>query len=277
MSETQIPITTSKYRDNNEEDEPDEPGGCDACIVGSFTVIIILLFPIFLPFCIKIVQEYERAAIFRLGRLKAKKASGPGIFFVNCFTDTYCKVDLRTVVFDIPPQEVLTKDSVTIRVDAVCYYKVVDATQSVVSVDDASLSTRLLAQTSLRNILGTRTLTELLSGRDEISHEIQTVLDKATDPWGIFVERVELKDLVLPASMQRAMAAEAEASREAKAKIIQSEGEKNASKNIADAARIIAEAPQAIQLRYLQTLTTISAEKNSTIIFPLPIEMLPRN
>lgn len=164
----------------------------------------------------KTFKEYERATIFRLGRLKAKKASGPGIFFVNCFTDTYCKVDLRTVVFDIPPQEVLTKDSVTIRVDAVCYYKVVDATQSVVAVDNASLSTvrhayqqmfqfvqRLLAQTSLRNILGTRTLTELLSGRDEISHEIQTVLDKATDPWGIFVERVELKDLVLPASVSK--------------------------------------------------------------------------
>lgn len=269
MSDTHLQVNTS-------EEEDEGQGGCGGCIIAFTTGIIILLFPILLPFCIKIVQEYERAAIFRLGRLKNKKASGPGIFFVNCFTDEYIKVDLRTVVFDIPPQEVLTKDSVTIRVDAVCYFKVVEPTKSVISVNNASQSTRLLAQTTLRNCLGTRTLSELLSERDAISREIQETLDAATDPWGIYVERVELKDLVLPASMQRAMAAEAEASREAKAKIIQAEGEKNASKSIADAARIIAECPQAIQLRYLQTLTTISAEKNSTIIFPLPIEMLTR-
>lgn len=258
-----------------EEEEKNYDQGCfGKFLVGITTVFIVLLFPITIWFCIKIVQEYERAAIFRLGRLKAKRAVGPGMFWVNMFTDTYIKVDLRTVSFDIPSQEILTKDSVTIRVDAVCYYRKMDATKSVCEVEDADMSTRLLAQTTLRNTLGTKTLTEVLSEREDISNEMQTVLDTGTDPWGISVERVEVKDVVLPGQLQRAMAAEAEAAREAKAKIITAEGEMNAAKSLSEAARIIAECPQAIQLRYLQTLTTVSAEKNSTIIFPLPMEMM---
>jgi len=223
---------------------------------------------------VKIVQEYERAAIFRLGKLKNKKAAGPGLFWVNPCMDDFVKVDMRTLSFDIPSQEILTKDSVTIRVDAVCYYRKTNATMAVCEVEDADGSTRLLAQTTLRNTLGTKTLTEVLSHREEISETMQDLLDAATDPWGIAVERVEVKDVVLPQQLQRAMAAEAEASREAKAKIIQAEGEMNAAKSLREAATIISECPQAIQLRYLQTLTTVAAEKNSTIIFPLPIDML---
>jgi len=262
-----------------EKKPDDESENLDQGLFGKFlvfitTLIIIAGFPIFIWSCVQIVQEYERAAIFRLGRLKQRKAVGPGLFWINFFTDTYIKIDLRTVCFDIPSQEILTKDSVTIRVDAVVYYRKVEPTRSVCEVENSDHSTRLLAQVTLRNTLGTRTLTEVLSERESISEEIQQALDSATDPWGISVERVELKDCVLPAQMQRAMAAEAEATREAKAKIIQAEGEMNASKAIAEAARVISECPSAIQLRYLQTLTTVSAEKNSTIIFPIPIEML---
>jgi len=182
---------------------------------------------------------------------------------------------MRTVSFDIPPQEILTKDSVTIAVDAVVYYKISNANASVQNVEDASASTRMLAQTTLRNILGTRTLAGILSEREEIAEEMLKILDEATDPWGITVERVEVKDVRLPVSLQRAMAAEAEAAREAKAKIIAAEGEMNASKNLKEAADTIASSPAALQLRYLQTLTAISAEKNSTIVFPIPMDMNP--
>jgi len=261
--------------ENKEEKEDDlQIGACGQIITVLTTILIICTLPLSIWFCVKIVQEYERAAIFRLGRLKARKAVGPGMFWVNMFTDTYIKIDLRSVSFDIPSQEILTKDSVTIRVDAVCYYRKVEPTKTVCEVEDSDGSTRLLAQTTLRNTLGTKTLTEVLSDRDAISASMQHVLDVATDPWGISVERVEVKDVVLPAQLQRAMAAEAEAAREAKAKIITAEGEMNAAKSLSEAARIIAECPQAIQLRYLQTLTTVSAEKNSTIIFPLPLEMM---
>merc|ERR1712031_90994 len=175
---------------------------------------------------IKIVAEYERAVIFRLGRLSGAK--GPGLFFILPCIDELQRVDLRTVSFDIPPQEVLTKDSVTIAVDAVVYYKIQDANASIQNVENASESTRMLAQTTLRNMLGTRTLSGILSEREEIAQEMLELLDKATDPWGIKVERVEVKDVRLPVNLQRAMAAEAEAAREAKAKIIAAEGEMNA-------------------------------------------------
>ncbi|XP_037126585.1 stomatin (EPB72)-like 3b [Syngnathus acus] len=240
-------------------------------IVGVFT---LLLFPFTVWFCLKIVQEYERAVIFRLGRITDKKGKGPGIFFILPCTDSFVKVDLRTVSFDIPPQEILTKDSVTVSVDGVVYFRVNDPIASVANVSNADFATRLLAQTTLRNVLGTKNLAEVLSDREGIAHSMQSNLDEATDNWGIKVERVEIKDVKLPHQLQRAMAAEAEASREARAKVIAAEGEMNASRALKEAALVIAEAPSALQLRYLQTLNTIAAEKNSTIIFPLPMDMI---
>ncbi|KAG5894726.1 hypothetical protein JTB14_006145 [Gonioctena quinquepunctata] len=244
-----------------------------AATIGSVIMVIVTL-PFSLFWCFKVVQEYERAVIFRLGRVRAGGARGPGIFFVLPCLDSYCKVDLRTISFDVPPQEALTKDSVTVTVDAVVYYRIQDPLNAVVKVSNYSNSTRLLAMTTLRNILGTRSLAEILSDREAISHAMQTSLDVATDPWGVKVERVEIKDVSLPQQLQRAMAAEAEASREARAKVIAAEGEMRASRALKDASDVINESPVALQLRYLQTLNNISAEKNSTIIFPLPIDLI---
>ncbi|MED6245053.1 hypothetical protein ATANTOWER_030532 [Ataeniobius toweri] len=256
----------------------ERPVGSLGC-VGWFLVLVsgffvILLFPVTIWFCFKIVQEYERAVIFRLGRITNRKARGPGIFFILPCTDSIVKVDLRTVSFDIPPQEILTKDSVTVCVDGVVYFRVSDSIASVVNVTKADSSTRLLAQTTLRNVLGTKNLAEVLSDRESIAHSMQSSLDEATDNWGIKVERVEIKDVKLPVQLQRAMAAEAEAAREARAKVIAAEGEMNASRALKEASLVIAESPSALQLRYLQTLNTIAAEKNSTIIFPLPIDVI---
>jgi erythrocyte band 7 integral membrane protein len=183
-------------------------------------------------------------------------------------------VDLRTVSFDVPPQEILSRDSVTVTVDAVIFFEIIDAEQALCAVDDYSHSTRLLAATTLRNVLGTKNLAEILSERETISHIMQTSLDDATDPWGVKVERVEIKDVRLPVQLQRAMAAEAEAAREARAKVIAAEGEQKASHSLKEAALVIQESPSALQLRYLQTLTSISAEKNSTIIFPIPVDII---
>jgi erythrocyte band 7 integral membrane protein len=221
----------------------------------------------------QVVQEYERAVIFRLGRVTKGGARGPGIFFIIPCIDSYTKVDLRTVSFDVPPQEILSRDSVTVAVDAVVYYRINNATAAITNVEDYGRSTRLLAATTLRNVLGTKNLSELLSERDVISHTIQSILDEATDPWGVKVERVEVKDVRLPVQMQRAMAAEAEASRDARAKVIAAQGEQNASRALKEAADVIADSPAALQLRYLQTLTSIAAEKNSTIVFPIPMEL----
>jgi len=237
-------------------------------------ILVVITFPVSLIFCLKIVQEYERAVIFRVGRIVKNQSKGPGIFFVLPCIDEYMKVDLRVVSFDVPPQEILTRDSVTVAVDAVVYFRISNPLWSVVNVEDAQRSTKLLAQTTLLNELGTKNLMELLLERESISQSIQRILDVATDPWGMKVERVEVKDVRLPQQLQRAMAAEAEASREARAKVIAAEGEKNAARHLKEAAEIIAESPQAIQLRYLQALQTISGEKNSTIIFPLPIDMI---
>lgn len=220
------------------------------------------------------MQEYERAVIFRLGRVLPGGAKGPGLFFIFPCIDEFKKIDMRTVAFDVPPQEILTKDSVTVAVDAVVYYKVFDATGSVINVENAFQSTRLLAATTLRNVLGTKIMTELLTDRDSISSQMQHILDESTDPWGIKVERVEMKDVRLPVQLQRAMAAEAEASREARAKVVAAEGEQKAARALKEAADVIVESPAALQLRYLQTLQSISAEKNSTIIFPLPVDLL---
>jgi len=238
-----------------------------ACVL-----IIIFTMPLSICFCLKIVQEYERAVIFRLGRvLTASK--GPGMFFIIPCLDDFVKADLRTVTFDVPPQEILTKDSVTVTVDAVVYWRISNPMISVTNVENASRSTQLLAQTTLRNCMGTKTLSEILSDRENISYQMQTVIDVGTDPWGVKVERVEIKDVRLPVQLQRAMATEAEAAREARAKVIAAEGEHKASRSLRDAAEVINESTSALQLRYLQTLTQISAEKNSTIIFPLPIDL----
>ncbi|CAJ1065126.1 stomatin (EPB72)-like 3a isoform X2 [Xyrichtys novacula] len=277
-SSTAEMVTQGKFQINAEENVQDKNSGRLGCC-GWMLVIISLLFiaatfPVTIFMCVKIVQEYERAVIFRLGRIADRKPKGPGLFFVLPCTDNFVKVDLRTVSFDIPPQEILTKDSVTVCVDGVVYFRIQCPISSVANVSNAHSSTRLLAQTTLRNVLGTKNLAELLSDREGISVSMQESLDEATDPWGIKVERVEIKDVKLPHQLQRAMAAEAEASREARAKIIAAEGEMKASRALKEASLVIAESPSALQLRYLQTLNSIAAEKNSTIIFPLPIDMI---
>uniref|UniRef100_A0A1A8H4L2 Stomatin n=1 Tax=Nothobranchius korthausae TaxID=1143690 RepID=A0A1A8H4L2_9TELE len=249
-------------------------GLCGWMLVILSVMLMILTLPLSIWMCIKIVKEYERAIIFRLGRILRGGARGPGLFFILPCTDSFINVDMRTITFDIPPQEVLTKDSVTVSVDGVVYYRVQNATLAVANITNADAATRLLAQTTLRNVLGTKNLAEILSDREEIAHSMQSTLDDATDAWGIKVERVEIKDVKLPLQLQRAMAAEAEASREARAKVIAAEGEMNASRALKEASLVIAESPSALQLRYLQTLNTIAAEKNSTIIFPLPLEMM---
>ncbi|XP_062408582.1 stomatin-like [Sardina pilchardus] len=257
--------------------DEEEKAGLGKCgwILFLFSVLFtVATFPISIFMCIKIVKEYERAVMFRLGRIVDRKPKGPGIFIVVPFTDTFVKVDMRTISFDIPPQEILTKDSVTVSVDGVVYFRVSCPISSVANVSNANSSTRLLAQTTLRNVLGTKNLSELLSDRQGISLSMQESLDEATDPWGIKVERVEIKDVKLPHQLQRAMAAEAEATREARAKVIAAEGEMNASRALKEASLVIAESPSALQLRYLQTLNTIAAEKNSTIVFPLPMDMM---
>ncbi|KAG5450464.1 Mechanosensory protein 2 [Clonorchis sinensis] len=249
--------------------------GCFGCILlGLSYLFIIITFPFSLCFTTKVIAEYERAVIFRLGRILPGGARGPGLFFIVPCMDRVRKVDLRTVTFDVPPQEVLTRDSVTVAVDAVVYYRIYNPVVSITNVEDADRSTRLLAATTLRNVLGTKNLSEILSERDTISSMMQTMLDEATDPWGVKVERVEVKDVRLPVQLQRAMAAEAEAAREARAKVIAAEGEWKASRALKEAADVITQSPFAVQLRYLQTLSTISAEKNSTIIFPLPVDLV---
>jgi len=263
--------------DNSGDAAHDNDVGIGICgwLLTAFSwAIVIVTLPFSLCVCFKVVQEYERAVIFRLGRLLDGGSKGPGIFFVLPCIETYQGVDLRTITLDVPPQEVLTKDSVTVSVDAVVYYRVSNATVSVANVENAHHSTRLLAQTTLRNILGTKSLHEILSDRESISNSMQNALDEATEPWGIKVERVEIKDVRLPVQLQRAMAAEAEAAREARAKVIAAEGEQKASRALREAAEIVSESPAAIQLRYLQTLNSISAEKNSTIIFPVPIDII---
>ncbi|XP_003968648.1 stomatin (EPB72)-like 3a [Takifugu rubripes] len=271
-------VTQGKLQISNSDNVEDKSSGGLGCF-GWILVLISLIivagtFPITVFMCVKIVKEYERAVIFRLGRITDRKPKGPGLFFVLPCTDSFVKVDLRTISFDIPPQEILTKDSVTVAVDGVVYFRIHCPISSVANVSNAHTSTRLLAQTTLRNVLGTKNLAELLSDREGISHSMQEALDDATDAWGIKVERVEIKDVKLPQQLQRAMAAEAEASREARAKIIAAEGEMKASRALKEASLVIAESPSALQLRYLQSLNSIAAEKNSTIIFPLPIDML---
>merc|ERR1719507_389901 len=249
-------------------------GICTVLLTLLSCLMIVATLPISLFVTIKVVQEYERAVIFRLGRLLSGGARGPGVFFIIPCVDTYEKIDMRTATYEIPPQEILTKDSVTVFVNAIMYYKVANATHAVTAVDDYSGSARLLAATTLRNVLGTLNLGEILSQRESIANEMKTVLDVATAPWGVMVERVEVKDVRVPAQLMRAMAAEAEAAREARAKVIAAEGEHKASRSLRQAAEVIMDSPAALQLRYLQTLNSISAENNSTVIFPVPIDIM---
>uniref|UniRef100_W5MT01 Zgc:112408 n=1 Tax=Lepisosteus oculatus TaxID=7918 RepID=W5MT01_LEPOC len=250
-------------------------GCCGIILIACSFLLIILTFPISIWLCIKIVAEYERAVIFRLGRISKGGAKGPaGMFWIIPCVDTFRRVDLRTVSFNIPPQEVLTRDSVTIMVDAVVYYRIFNPSIAITKVENADQATKMLAQTTLRNMLGTKNLSEILTDREEMADQMEHVLYDASKDWGIKVERVELKDVKLPMSLQRAMAAEAEASREARAKVIAAEGEMNASRALKEAALVMSEAPSALQLRYLQTLSEIASERNSTILFPIPIDFM---
>jgi regulator of protease activity HflC (stomatin/prohibitin superfamily) len=234
--------------------------------------IILIFLIIILIAAVKVVQEYERGVIFRLGRLQGAK--GPGIFFIIPIVDRMVKVDLRVITLDIPTQEAITRDNVTVSVNAVCYYRVINPNDAIVQIEDYHKATWQIAQTSLRSVLGQSDLDELLIHRDEINQKLQQIVDEATESWGIKVSVVEVKDVELPSTMKRAMARQAEAEREKRAKLIHAEGEYNASQQLADAAAVMAREPAAIQLRYLQTLTEVAVEKNSTIIFPVPIEFM---
>jgi len=250
------------------------PGICAHLLTIFSVLIIIVTLPFSLCLVVQVVQEYERTVIFRLGRLLSGGARGPGVFFIIPCVDIYEKIDLRVRNFNVPPQEILTKDSVTIFVNAIMYYRVKDPISAVANVDDYSGSARLLAATTLRNVLGTRNLGDILSDRESIALEMQSSLEVATAAWGVQVERVEVKDVRVPENLQRAMAAEAEAAREARAKVIAAEGEHKASKALRHAAEVIIDSPAALQLRYLQTLGSIAAENNSTIVFPVPIDII---
>ena len=228
-----------------------------------FTIIILMA-------AIKVVQEYERGVIFRLGRLQGAK--GPGLFFIIPIIDRMVKIDLRVITLDIPTQEAITRDNVTVSVNAVAYYRVIEPSDAVVNVEDYQRATWQIAQTSLRSVLGQSDLDELLIHREKINQKLAQIVDEATEPWGIKVSIVEVKDVELPVTMKRAMARQAEAEREKRAKIIHAEGEYNASQQLQEAAHVLSQEPAALQLRYLQTLSEIAVEKNSTIIFPIPIE-----
>ncbi len=231
----------------------------------------VLLIPL-LPFQIRIVTEYERGVIFRLGRLTGAK--GPGLFVLLPFIDRMVKVDLRTITLDVPSQEAITRDNVTVKVNAVVYFRVVEPTAAVVRILDFVRATSQISQTTLRSVMGQTDLDGLLSQREEVNQELQTIIDDETEPWGIKVSTVEVKDVELPPTMQRAMAAQAEAERDRRAKIIAADGEFQASERLREAAEVMAREPITLQLRYLQTLSEISVENNSTIVFPLPMDLI---
>ncbi|HET6617579.1 MAG TPA: slipin family protein [Gemmatimonadota bacterium] len=239
--------------------------------ISILTVVIVFVVFVLLS-AVRILKEYERGVIFRLGRLVASK--GPGLILLVPIIDKMQKVSLRVIVFDVPPQDVITKDNVSVKVNAVVYFKVFDPNRAIVEVEDYLYATSQLAQTTLRSVIGEAELDELLAERDQINARIQVILDEATDSWGIKVSRVEVKHVDLPQEMQRAMARQAEAERERRAKIIVAEGEFQAAQRISEAAAIIGQHPEALQLRYLQTLVEIAAENNSVTLFPIPIDFL---
>lgn len=236
-------------------------------IVFGLAIILILLFS-----AIRILKEYERGVIFRFGRLRGAK--GPGIFIIIPFVDKMVKVDLRTVTMDVPPQDVITRDNVPVKVNAVIYFRVLDPEKSIVKIEKYILATSQIAQTTLRSILGQADLDDLLARREKINRELQKIIDEQTDPWGVKVSMVEIKDVELPQSIQRAFARQAEAERERRAKIISAEGEFQASEKLSSAAKVLSEYPVSVQLRFLQTLKEIATEQNSTIVFPIPIDLI---
>lgn len=235
-------------------------------------VFIIVLIIYFLSSAIKILKEYERGVVFRLGRVIPLK--GPGLVIIWPLIDKLVKVSLRTITMDVPPQDIITKDNITVKVNAVVYFRPIDPIKAVTEVEDYYFATSQIAQTTLRSILGQSQLDELLANREQLNSELQKVIDQQTEPWGIKVTAVEVKNVDLPTEMLRAIAKQAEAERERRAKIIHAEGEFQAAQQLADAARIIQSEPATLQLRFLQTLTEISTEKNSTIIFPVPIDLI---
>ncbi len=237
-----------------------------------FIIFPLALVILLIANAVKILREYERGVIFRLGRLIGTK--GPGIIWLWPFIDRMVKVSLRTVVFDVPPQDIITKDNVSLKVNAVVYFRVVHPENAIVQVENFMFATSQLSQTTLRSVLGQSELDELLAERDKINLQLQKIIDHQTEPWGIKVSNVEVKHIDLPQEMQRAMAKQAEAERERRSKVIAAEGEFQASKKLADAAKVLAQQPSAITLRYLQTLREIATENNSTTIFPVPIDLL---
>ena len=252
---------------------PDVPTGLGSRIARGFLLGLSGFFLVFaFPFFIRVVAEYERGVIFRLGRLQGAK--GPGMFILLPFADRMVKVDLRTVTHDVPSQEAITRDNVTVKVNAVVYFRIVDPNMAVIRVTDYYRATSQIAQTSLRSVLGQSDLDELLGQRERINQRLQGIIDEQTEPWGVKVSVVEVKDVELPSTMQRAMARQAEAERERRAKVIAADGEFQASERLKDAAVVMAEQPIALQLRYLQTLAEIATEKNSTIVFPIPIDLI---
>ena len=240
-------------------------------ISGGF-VFVVFLVAVFLVMSVKVLNEYERGVIFRLGRIIGAK--GPGLIILIPAVDRMTRVDLRTVTLDIPPQDVISRDNVTIKVNAVVYFRVVDPNKAVVEVENYLMATSKLAQTTLRSVLGQVELDELLASRDSINHKLQAILDAQTEPWGVKVSNVEVKQIDLPVEMQRAMAKQAEAERERRAKVIAAEGESQASQKLAEAAEVMEARPMSLQLRYLQTLREMSSEHTTTIVIPFPIEFL---
>ena len=235
-------------------------------------VAAVILLMILLSSSIRVLREYERGVVFRFGRLSATR--GPGIFLIIPFVDKMIKVDLRTVTLDVPPQDIITKDNVPVKVNAVAYFKVTDPEKSVISIENYRVATSQISQTTLRSVLGQAELDDLLSARDKLNKELQIIIDEQTEPWGIKVSIVEIKDVELPQTIQRAFARQAEAERERRAKIINAEGELQASEKLAAAAEVLTKFPASIQLRFLQTLKEIASEQNSTIVFPVPIDLL---
>jgi regulator of protease activity HflC (stomatin/prohibitin superfamily) len=244
-------------------------------VTAAVVVVLVLLFllVLFLISAIKVAREYERGIIFRLGRL-LPEPKGPGLFLLIPVVDRMVKVDLRTITLNIPPQEVITKDNVPVRVNAVAYFRIVEPKNAIVQVENFMVATSQIAQTTLRSVLGQHLLDELLSERDKINAILQEIIDEATSPWGIKVSIVEVKDVEIPSSMQRAMARQAEAERERRAKVINAEGEFQASERLKDAALVIEQHPIALQLRYLQTLLELGSSQSTTIVFPAPIELI---
>jgi regulator of protease activity HflC (stomatin/prohibitin superfamily) len=243
-------------------------------IAALIVVAILVLFALFvISAAVKVAREYERGVIFRLGRLKSPP-KGPGLFLLIPIVDKMVKVDLRTVTLNVPPQEVITKDNVPVRVNAVAYFRIIDPEKSVVQIENFMSATSQIAQTTLRSVLGQHVLDELLSEREKINEILQRIIDEATSPWGIKVSIVEVKDVEIPSNMQRAMARQAEAERERRAKVIAAEGEFQASQRLAEAAAIMQKEPISLQLRYLQTLLDISGSASTTIVFPAPIDLI---